>query len=83
MYQDVFYGYPQSEEYLEYNANLESLMKEWVVNFVTGEVALDDAGWAQYLSAYTAKGGQKVLDSMVKVYNELNGSDVAAFQIVK
>lgn len=83
MYQDVFYGYPQSEEYLEYNANLESLMKEWVVNFVTGEVALDDAGWAQYLSAYAAKGGQKVLDSMVKVYNELNGSDVAAFQIVK
>ncbi|MBQ8953258.1 MAG: hypothetical protein IJ048_04015 [Clostridia bacterium] len=83
MYQDVFYGYPQTEEYLEYNASLESLMKEWVVNFVTGQVELDDAGWAQYRAAYVAKGGQKVLDSMVAVYNELNGSDVKAFEIAK
>lgn len=70
LYQSMFYGYLATDEDLEYNAGLETLLKEWVVNFVTGVVEINDTTWQQYLDEAVAKGAQKVLDSYVAVYNQ-------------
>lgn len=70
LYQTMFYGYLATDEDLEYNAGLETLMKDWVVNFVTGAVEINDTTWQQYLDDAVSKGAQKVLDSYVAAYNQ-------------
>jgi len=80
-YESLFYGLPATDEALEYSAGLETLMKDWFVAFCTGERKLDDANWAAYLEDLKAKGAQKVLDSYVKLYNEINGTNLVPMQI--
>ncbi len=81
VYTDFFYGYLATDEYLEYFAALETLMKEWVVDFVTGNKEINDANWQAYLDSYVAKGGQKVLESMLDQYNTLNGTAYTAVNV--
>ncbi len=72
LYQTMFYGYVATDDDLTYSAGLETLMKQWVVNFVTGAVEINDDTWQQYLDEAVSKGAQKVLDSYVAAYNELS-----------
>ncbi len=43
----------------------------------------NDAVWAAYLQDAVDKGAQKVLDSYLAEYNELNGTSYTAVQIGK
>ena len=81
VYTSLFYGYNYTDEMIIYSAALETLMKQWVVDFVTGAKPINDETWQTYLDALVAKGGQEVLDSMTKQYNDLNGTSYTTMNI--
>lgn len=84
VYTSDFYGLPVTQEALDYQAGLDTLTTDWVVELVTGKKDVnDDAVWAAYLQEAVDKGAQQVLDSYLAEYNELNGTSHTAFQLVK
>ena len=84
VYTSDFYGLPVTTEALDYKAGLETLTTDWVVELVTGKKDVtDDAVWNAYLKEADAKGAQKVLESYLAEYNELNGTSYTAASIVK
>lgn len=84
VYTSDFYGLPVTQEALDYQAGLDTMTTDWVVELVTGKKDVnDDAVWAAYLQEAVDKGAQQVLDSYLAEYNELNGTSHTAFQLVK
>ncbi len=84
VYTSDFYGLPVTQEALDYSAGLSTQLTDSVVEFVTGKKDVDDdAVWAAYLQDAVDKGAQKVLDSYLAEYNELNGTSYTAVQLVK
>jgi putative aldouronate transport system substrate-binding protein len=80
-YTSLFYGIPATDAELEYSAELTSYVSQAVIEFITGEVPIDDANWNTYLSTWSKKGGQAILDSYVETYNELNGTSLKSMTV--
>lgn len=72
MYHNLFEGYT-TEETQKNNASLQKLELEWLVKFVTGAEPLDK--FDEYVDTWLNKGGREVLQSLVDVYNERNGTN--------
>ena len=72
VYTDLFMGLT-SDDFVSYNSDLESYVKEAGIKFITGESDLDK-DWDSYVSTYLTMGGEQVRTSLLAAYNELNGT---------
>lgn len=81
VYTNLFYGIPATDVELEYTAELSSYVSQAVIGFITGETPINDSTWNNYLSTWSKKGGQKILDSYVKEYNSLNGTSLKSMSV--
>lgn len=72
VYTDLFMGLT-SDDFVSYNSDLESYVKEAGIKFITGESDLDK-DWDTYVSTYLTMGGEQVRTSLLAAYNELNGT---------
>lgn len=76
LFQDAFYGLPQTEEQKTLESDLNKYEREMFIKFVTGKEPLSN--WEAYVSEWKKKGGQKILDSRIAKYNELKGASLAS-----
>ncbi len=67
-------AFTRTDEYLEYNAELQKYFEENSIRFIMGEKDIETE-WEQYKSEYLAMGGEKVRQSLLKAYNENFGTD--------
>jgi putative aldouronate transport system substrate-binding protein len=74
LFQDAFYGLPQTEEQKTLGSDLNQFEKDMFIKFVTGKEPLSN--WETYVAEWKKKGGQKILESRVAKYNELKGTKV-------
>lgn len=72
-YPNLFLGLT-SEDYVTYNNELESYKNEMSIKFIIGEANLD-TDWDTYVNTYLSMGGDTVRQSLLAVYNELNGTE--------
>jgi putative aldouronate transport system substrate-binding protein len=75
MYSNMFEGIstPESQKY---KADLDKLMLDWFVKFVTGKEPMDK--FPEYVAEYKAKGGDIVLESYINEYNARRGANITA-----
>ncbi|MEG1775678.1 MAG: extracellular solute-binding protein [Clostridia bacterium] len=71
-YDNLFF-YVRSDEYAEYSAELKSYFLSSMISFVMGEKSLE-TDWDEYVKTYLEMGGDKVRQSLLTVYNEMNGT---------
>lgn len=76
LYQDAFYGVPPTDEKNTLDADLKKYEMEYFIKFVTGAIPLSK--WDEYVTNWNSKGGKKILDSMIKKYNELKGTSMTS-----
>lgn len=69
LYQDLFYGLPKTEEETTLDPDVKKYEMEAFIKFVTGTTPISK--WDEYVATWKTKGGQQVLDSKIKAYNEL------------
>lgn len=72
VYPNLFLGLT-SDDYVSYNADLESYVKESGIKFITGESNLE-TDWDNYVNTYLSMGGEAVRTSLLSAYNALNGT---------
>lgn len=77
----LFYGLPDTPEYMELGTDVEKYVEQMVIEFVTGNTPLTDETWQSFLEGYAQKGQQKILASYIDAYNNLNGTDMKAGSI--
>ncbi|MDP4183344.1 MAG: extracellular solute-binding protein [Bacillota bacterium] len=75
LYIDAFEGLTSSEK-TTYDTDLKKLETDWFVKFVTGKEPLSK--WDEYVKQYNDRGGKAVLDSLIKQYNKLKGTNITA-----
>ena len=78
LYTDLFYGVPQTQEDMDYSVDVDNLIQKSAMQFVTGEVELNDDTWADYIKQWKSMGGAEILASYVKACNELKGTEYVA-----
>ncbi|MEG2264394.1 MAG: extracellular solute-binding protein [Acinetobacter sp.] len=61
-------------EYQEMNADVEAYTNEMRIRFILGEASLEN-DWDAYVVDWLKKGGDKIRQSQLMVYNETNGTD--------
>ncbi|MNC13581.1 Lipoprotein LipO precursor [compost metagenome] len=76
LFQDAFYGLPQTDEQKTYESDLNKYERDMFIKFVTGRESLNN--WDAYVNEWKKKGGQKILESRIAKYNELNGTNLAS-----
>ncbi|MBE7055354.1 MAG: hypothetical protein E7392_04490 [Ruminococcaceae bacterium] len=65
-----------TDEYNKIYPEIKKLEEEWFIKLVTGEESIDN--YDKYVKEWTQKGGLEMLESMVKVYNERNNTNLKA-----
>lgn len=79
LYTDLMYGIPATDEKNSMDANLKAYEIESFIKFVTGGAPLTDDTWNEYVNTWkNEKGGLKILESMVKQYNSVKGTQYTA-----
>ena len=78
LYTDLFYGVPQTQEDMDYSVDVDNLIQKSAMQFVTGEVELNDDTWADYIKQWKSMGGAEILASYVNACNELKGTEYVA-----
>lgn len=73
LYTDLFYGIPATDEFNTLNTDLRKYEMQTLIKFITGADPMSK--WDEYVSGWKTKGGQKILDSMTKKYNEIKGTN--------
>ncbi len=63
-----------TDEYTEYNAELTNIFRTNMLAFIMGEKDIETE-WDAYVAEYLNAGGEEVRQSLLKVYNEANGTD--------
>ncbi len=74
VYPDLFLGLTSSD-FVNYNSDLESYVKEAGIKFITGETSLD-TDWDSYVNTYLSMGGEAVRTSLLEAYNNANGTSL-------
>lgn len=74
VYPDLFMGLTSSD-YVTYFSDLETYVKEAGIKFITGEYSLD-TDWDNYVKTYLSMGGEKVRQSLLTAYNDVNGTSL-------
>ena len=74
VYPDLFMGLT-SNDYVTYFSDLETYVKEAGIKFITGEYSLD-TDWDNYVKTYLSMGGEKVRQSLLTAYNDVNGTSL-------
>jgi hypothetical protein len=73
-YTDALYGIPATTEKNTFGTDVSNYEVQSFIKFVTGAQPLTDTTWADYVSTWKNKGGQGIVDSMVKEYNSIKGT---------
>jgi putative aldouronate transport system substrate-binding protein len=76
LFQDIFYGIPQTDEQKSYGPDVAKYEEEMLIKFITGKEPLSK--WDEYVDTWKKKGGKTLLDSKIKSYNELKSSNVSS-----
>ena len=76
LYTSLFYGLPQTQESMDYQADVDSCVQTHLMQFVTGQKELNDATWAEYLKSWSSMGGSDILKSYTDAYNTQNGTSL-------
>lgn len=72
VYPNLFLGLTSSD-FVTYNSDLETYVKEAGIKFITGESNLD-TDWDSYVDTYLSMGGEAVRTSLLAEYNNVNGT---------
>ena len=75
---NAFYGVPNPNEFLEYGVDVNNWIEQSSMAFITGEIALTDANWNNYINTWKRMGGVKILQGYINGYNKLRGTNVTA-----
>lgn len=75
LYQNLFEGIT-TEESTIYLADLNQILLDWSVKFITGKEPLDN--FDEFVEDYKANGGDEVLQSYIDVYNARKGTSLVA-----
>jgi putative aldouronate transport system substrate-binding protein len=75
MYSSAFEGLSTSEK-ITYCNDLKKLETDWFIKFVMGKEPISK--WDEYVKQYNDKGGKAVLDSLIREYNTLKGTNITA-----
>lgn len=67
------FAYTLTDEYLEYNTELEKYYQESAIRFIMGEWDIETK-WDSYVSDYLNMGGETVRQSMLEAYNKNRGT---------
>ncbi|OCT14659.1 hypothetical protein A8709_25080 [Paenibacillus pectinilyticus] len=76
LYADIFFGIPLTDDQKTLGPDLDKYEDEMFIKFVTGAEPLSN--WDQYVENWKKKGGKQILESRVKKYNELKGTNYTA-----
>lgn len=76
LYTNLFYGLPQTQESMDFGVDVASTVKTANMQFITGEVELNDQTWADYIKKWQSMGGSEILASYVDAYNALNNTSI-------
>lgn len=80
LYTDVFYGVAKTEASARYQVDVDNYVNTALMQFIIGEVELNDDNWNAFIEQWKTKGGAEILQSYVKAMNEVKGTDyVSAF----
>ncbi|MGN0801494.1 MAG: extracellular solute-binding protein [Candidatus Faecivicinus sp.] len=74
VYPNLFLGLT-SNDFVTYNSDLETYVKEAGIKFITGESSLE-TDWDSYVETYLSMGGEAVRTSLLEAYNALNGTSL-------
>lgn len=75
MYSSSFEGLSTSDK-ITYCNDLKKLETDWFIKFVMGKEPISK--WDEYVKQYNDKGGKAVLNSLIKDYNTLKGTNLIA-----
>lgn len=75
LYQNIFEGIT-TEESTMYLADLNQILLDWSVRFITGKESLEN--FDTFVQEYKASGGDEVMASYLNVYNERRGTSLVA-----
>ena len=78
LYTDVFYGIAQTQEDMDFGVDVNNLIEMRGMQFITGEVELNDENWAAYIEQWKNMGGAEILSSYVERCNELRDTEYVA-----
>ena len=73
LYKNDFYGII-TDDYNTLYPDIKKLEDEWLIKFVSGEVPL--SRFSEYVAQWNQKGGEQMMQSMVKEYNVRNNTNI-------
>ncbi|MBE5770643.1 MAG: extracellular solute-binding protein [Clostridiales bacterium] len=76
LYHDAAYGLAQPQESMDFGVDVKNCVTSYNMKFITGELEINDANWADYLEAWKNAGGSDILAAYAEAYNDKNGTDV-------
>ncbi len=76
LYYDAAYGLAQPQESMDYGVDVTNCVSSYNMKFITGELEINDANWAEYLEQWQRTGGADILAAYAEAYNAKNGTDV-------
>ena len=76
LYVDAAYGLAQPQESMDFGVDVKNCVTSYNMKFITGELEINDANWADYLEAWKNAGGSDILAAYAEAYNDKNGTDV-------
>ena len=77
-YTSLFYGIPAPTAYLEMGVDVNNWIEQSSMAFITGERALNDANWNEYINTWKRMGGVKILQGYLDAYKNLRGGNYIA-----
>jgi hypothetical protein len=77
-YTSAFYGIPSPRAENEYGVDVYNWIERSAMAFITGETALNDANWNNYINTWKRMGGVRILQGYIDTYNSLRGTRITA-----
>lgn len=75
LYMNLFEGI-STEESQKYQADLEKVMLDWMVKFITGKEPIEK--FDDYVAEFQEKGGDLVMESYIAEYNTRRGTNLTS-----
>jgi putative aldouronate transport system substrate-binding protein len=70
---DILYGTPTTDEQKTLSPDLTKFEEDMRIRFITGLETFSK--WDEYVKNWKEKGGDKILDSRIKAYNQINSKN--------
>lgn len=73
LYSCIFYAEPITDEEKSLGPDLKQYEEEMLIKFITGQEPLSK--WDEYIKTWIDKGGKKILESKIKIHNQINATN--------